>query len=80
MVYRLNQHERTSIVSLTPADSRSGGGTEHNPGNFANDRRKASEAGHKGGQHSSGNFAEDPQRAAGAGRKGSQHSHDHEKS
>ena len=29
------------------------GGTK-NPGNFANDREKASEAGRKGGQHSGG--------------------------
>ncbi len=28
-----------------------------NPGNFANDREKASEAGKKGGQASGGNFA-----------------------
>jgi uncharacterized protein len=26
-------------------------GRENNPGNFANDRQKASEAGRKGGQH-----------------------------
>ncbi|MBX4191940.1 stress-induced protein [Candidatus Parcubacteria bacterium] len=26
-------------------------GKENNPGNFANDREKASEAGRKGGQH-----------------------------
>ena len=70
MVYRINLHERTSIPSLAPADSRGG----NNPGNFANDRKKASEAGHKGGQHSSGNFARDPARAAEAGRKGGQHS------
>ncbi len=30
-----------------------------NPGNFANDREKASEAGKKGGQASGGNFAND---------------------
>ncbi len=36
-----------------------------NPGNFANDREKASEAGHKGGQNSGGNFKNDPERAAG---------------
>jgi general stress protein YciG len=41
-----------------------------NPGNFAEDREKASRAGHLGGQHSSGNFANNPQRAAEAGRKG----------
>lgn len=60
-------------IALAPADSR--GGATHNPGNFANDRAKAAEAGHKGGQNSSGNFARDPERAAEAGRKGGQHSH-----
>ncbi len=29
-------------------------GKDNNPGNFANDREKASEAGRKGGQHSHG--------------------------
>lgn len=29
-------------------------GKENNPGNFANDKQKASEAGHKGGEHSHG--------------------------
>ncbi|MCW1937169.1 general stress protein [Pseudomonas sp. MDMC_285] len=46
--------------------------TSKNPGNFANDRQKASEAGRKGGHNSSGNFANDRQRAAEAGRKGGQ--------
>ncbi len=46
-----------------------------NPGNFAEDREKASRAGRVGGQHSSGNFANNPQRAAEAGRKGGQASH-----
>jgi uncharacterized protein len=46
-----------------------------NPGNFAEDRAKASRAGQVGGQHSSGNFAKDPERAAEAGRKGGQASH-----
>lgn len=46
-----------------------------NPGNFANDREKASEAGRKGGQSSGGNFANDPQRASEAGRVGGQKSH-----
>lgn len=31
----------------------------NNPGNFANDREKASEAGKKGGKVSGGNFADD---------------------
>src|ERR1700690_1865025 len=46
-----------------------------NPGNFAEDRERASRAGQVGGQHSSGNFAKDPQRAAEVGRKGGQASH-----
>jgi len=43
-----------------------------NSGNFAEDREKASRAGHIGGQHSSGNFAHDRERAVEAGRKGGQ--------
>ncbi|GLX14008.1 hypothetical protein Pstr01_22470 [Pseudomonas straminea] len=46
-----------------------------NPGNFANDRDKAAEAGRKGGKQSGGNFANDRQKAAEAGRKGGQNSH-----
>jgi general stress protein YciG len=46
-----------------------------NPGNFAEDREKASRAGQIGGQHSSGNFANDRERAAEAGRKGGENSH-----
>jgi general stress protein YciG len=58
----------------------SGGGNKSNPGNFANDRQKAAEAGRMGGQHQGketnpGNFANDRQKAAEAGRKGGQHSH-----
>jgi general stress protein YciG len=34
-------------------------GKENNPGNFANDREKASEAGRRGGQASHGNRDED---------------------
>ncbi|EHC2151062.1 general stress protein [Salmonella enterica] len=45
------------------------------PGNFAEDKEKASEAGRKGGQHSGGNFKNDPQRASEAGKKGGQNSH-----
>lgn len=41
-----------------------------NPGNFANDRQRASEAGRKGGRNSSGNFKNDPKRASEAGKKG----------
>lgn len=41
-----------------------------NPGNFAEDRKKAVRAGHVGGQHSSGNFARNRERAVEAGRKG----------
>jgi general stress protein YciG len=42
----------------------------NNPGNFANDRERAAEAGRQGGHESGGNFANDPQRAAEAGRQG----------
>ncbi|BBP58827.1 general stress protein [Pseudomonas sp. St316] len=47
-----------------------------NPGNFANDREKASDAGKKGGQASGGNVANDRQKGAstGAGNKGSERS------
>jgi uncharacterized protein len=45
-----------------------------NPGNFAEDREKASRAGHIGGQRSSGNFANNRARAAEAGRKGGERS------
>lgn len=45
-----------------------------NPGNFGNDREKASEAGHKGGQKSGGNFANDREKASEAGKKGGQNS------
>lgn len=37
-----------------------------NPGNFANDREKASEAGKKGGQASGGNFANDREKSLGS--------------
>jgi general stress protein YciG len=50
------------------ADDRGGSG------NFANDPKRAAEAGHKGGQQSGGNFANDPKRAAEAGHKGGQQS------
>ncbi|GGJ86145.1 general stress protein [Pseudomonas matsuisoli] len=39
-------------------------------GNFAEDPRRAAEAGRKGGQMSGGNFKNDPARASEAGRKG----------
>jgi general stress protein YciG len=41
-----------------------------NPGNFANDPKRASEAGKKGGQMSSGNFKHDREKASKAGKKG----------
>ena len=49
-----------------------------NPGNFANDPKKASEAGRSGGQrqgkeNNPGNFANDPDKASEAGRAGGQH-------
>ena len=40
-----------------------------NPGNFANDRQKASEAGRKGGQNT-GSVANDRQKTTESGRKG----------
>ncbi|WP_236207171.1 general stress protein [Pseudomonas tohonis] len=43
-----------------------------NPGNFANDREKASEAGRKGGQSNAGTPASDRQKASDSGRKGGQ--------
>jgi general stress protein YciG len=43
-----------------------------NPGNFAEDREKASRAGQAGGQHSSGSFANDHDKASEAGKKGGQ--------
>lgn len=56
-------------------------GAPSNPGNFANDREKASEAGRAGGQHSGGgasgtqgNFANDREKASEAGRKGGENS------
>lgn len=48
--------------------------TNNNPGNFANDREKAFEAGKKGGQNSGGNLANDREKASEAGRKGGQNS------
>ena len=44
-----------------------------NPGNFANNREKAAEAGRKGGKNSKGNFAYDREKAVEAGRKGGLH-------
>ncbi len=52
-----------------------GGTKETNPGNFANDRERASRAGQKGGRNSGGNFANDRARASEAGRKGGRNSH-----
>ncbi|WP_295473391.1 KGG domain-containing protein [uncultured Pseudomonas sp.] len=46
-----------------------------NPGNFANDREKASQAGKKGGQSSGGNMSQDRDKASEAGKKGGQGSH-----
>lgn len=46
-----------------------------NPGNFAEDHEKASEAGKKGGHNSSGNFKNNPEKASEAGKKGGQASH-----
>jgi len=52
-----------------------GGTKQTNPGNFANDRERASRAGQKGGRNSGGNFANDRARASEAGRKGGRNSH-----
>ena len=41
-----------------------------NPGTFANDRDKASDAGKKGGQASGGNVASDREKTSEAGKKG----------
>ena len=41
-----------------------------NPGNFANDPKRASEAGKKGGRMSGGNFKNDREKASKAGKKG----------
>lgn len=45
-----------------------------NPGNFANDREKASQAGKKGGQSSSGSSVANDRQKAESGRKGGQSS------
>ncbi len=62
------------------ANQQGTGGGKGNPGNFANDREKAREAGHLGGTsqgkgNNPGNFANDRAKAAEAGRKGGQNSH-----
>lgn len=44
--------------------------SKENPGNFANDRERASEAGKKGGEVSPGKFKEGSERAREAGHKG----------
>ncbi|WP_147195662.1 general stress protein [Pantoea sp. CCBC3-3-1] len=41
-------------------------------GNFAEDRKRASEAGKKGGQQSGGSFSNDREKASDAGKKGGQ--------
>jgi general stress protein YciG len=73
--HRIGEHHQS--VSHQPATPRARGAG--NPGNFANNRQKAVEAGRRGGQHSHGgggagnnpgNFANNRQRAAEAGRKG----------
>jgi uncharacterized protein len=44
-------------------------------GNFAEDLKRASEAGRKGGQASGGNFKNDRERASTAGKKGGKNRH-----
>jgi len=39
-------------------------------GNFADDKKKASDAGKKGGEKSGGSFKDDPAKASEAGKKG----------
>jgi general stress protein YciG len=46
-----------------------------NPGNFANNREKASRAGQLGGQNSGGNFRNDREKASRAGEMGGRASH-----
>ncbi len=70
----------------------SSSGNEKSGGNFANDPKRAREAGRKGGEHShssgsssgdshgGGNFATDREKASEAGRKGGEHSHGGNKS
>jgi general stress protein YciG len=41
-----------------------------NPGNFANNKKRASEAGKRGGAVSPGNFKYNPERASLAGKRG----------
>jgi general stress protein YciG len=73
-------HEQPATASATQHDD-SSRRVSANPGNFANNRAKAVEAGRRGGKHSHGgggagnnpgNFANNRQRAAEAGRKGGQ--------
>lgn len=60
-------------------ENESNRGTNHGgSGNFKNDPKRASEAGHKGGQHSGGgdgNFKNNPDKASEAGHKGGQQGH-----
>ncbi|MET1076910.1 MAG: KGG domain-containing protein [Pseudomonas sp.] len=44
-----------------------------NPGNFANDREKASEAGRKGGQSSGSNISTERDKGSDTSRKGGKH-------
>jgi general stress protein YciG len=70
--------QATADTAVTPEDEENDMAEQRhtgNPGNFAENRERASQAGQIGGQHSSGNFANDPARAAEAGRKGGQNSH-----
>ncbi len=66
-----------SGVLILTNSSNDQGKSEHRggSGNFAEDRERASEAGHKGGQKSGGNFANDREKASEAGKKGGEHSH-----
>ncbi|MBO1324477.1 hypothetical protein K2X14_04820 [Acetobacter sp. TBRC 12305] len=65
MSYQIHGVHARTLPPMAPADSRGGGGAAHNPGNFANDPKKASEAGQKGGQHSHGKDSEGMKQGAG---------------
>ena len=74
----IHHNPQSHVEAHAEASSKRGPGSG-NPGNFANNRKKAVEAGRRGGQHSHGgggagnnpgNFANNRQRAAEAGRKG----------
>lgn len=74
MTHHTYHSPNVGMYTMAPADRHGGGGTPDMPGNFANDPKQASGAGHKGGRHSPGHLASAPRRAAEAGHKGGQQS------